>query len=56
MHSLADNLKAAAYAPVLVQLTVGEGAHHTIGEFGKRFAAGLLFIYSSAPASTTPGQ
>jgi predicted alpha/beta superfamily hydrolase len=56
MHSLADNLKAAAYTPPQVQLTVAEGAHHTTGQFGKRFAAGLLFIYAPALAKATPGR
>jgi predicted alpha/beta superfamily hydrolase len=49
MHSLADNLKAAAYSPTQVQLTIAEGAHHNATEFGKRFAAGLLFIYGPEP-------
>jgi hypothetical protein len=46
MHSLADNLKTAAYIAPEVQLTIAEGAHHTTGDFGKRFAAGLLFVYA----------
>jgi hypothetical protein len=45
MYSLADNLRATAYSPTQVQLTVAKGAHHGGAEFGKRFAAGLLFIY-----------
>ena len=49
MHSLADNLKAAAYSPTQVQLTIAEGAHHSNAEFGRRFAAGLLFIYAPEP-------
>jgi len=51
MHVLADNLKAAADFPAEVQLTVAEGAHHSTGDFGKRLAAGLLFIYASEPAA-----
>lgn len=51
MHILADNLKAAAYLPPQVQLTVAEGAHHNTGDFGKRLAAGLLFIYAGEPAA-----
>jgi predicted alpha/beta superfamily hydrolase len=50
MHSLADNLKDGAYITPEVQLTIAEGAHHTTGDFGKRFAAGLLFIYASTRA------
>jgi predicted alpha/beta superfamily hydrolase len=46
MHSLADNLRAAAFMHSQVQLTVVEGAHHSTPEFGKRFTAGVLFIYS----------
>ena len=53
MHSLADNLKAAAYSPTQVQLTIAEGAHHSNVEFGKRFAAGLLFIYAPEPVRPT---
>jgi len=56
MHSLADNLKAAAYTPPQVQLTVAEGAHLSTAEFGKRFAAGLLFIYGPEPARPTNGK
>jgi predicted alpha/beta superfamily hydrolase len=52
MHTLADNLRAAAYIAPEVQLTIAEGAHHTTGEFGKRFAAGLLFIYAPPGAET----
>jgi predicted alpha/beta superfamily hydrolase len=48
MYVLAENLKAAAYTPPQVQLTVTNGAHHSEGDFGKRFAAGLLFIYAPA--------
>jgi len=44
-RTLAANLQAAAYMPPKVQFTVGEGAHHTTSDFGKRLAAGLLFIY-----------
>jgi predicted alpha/beta superfamily hydrolase len=54
MQSLADNLKAAAYSPTQVQLTIAEGAHHSNVEFGRRFAAGLLFIY--APEPTKPNN
>jgi predicted alpha/beta superfamily hydrolase len=46
MHTLADNLNAAAYTPPQLQLTVGEGAHHATGEFGKRLPAALLFLYA----------
>ncbi len=53
MHVLADNLKAAAFFPPQVQLTVTEGAHHSTGDFGKRLSAGLLFIYASEPASAS---
>jgi enterochelin esterase-like enzyme len=49
IHVLADNLKAAAYAPPQLQLTIAERAHHATGEFGKRLAAGLLFIYAPEP-------
>lgn len=56
MHSLADNLKAAAYSPTQVQLTIAEGAHHGNVEFGKRFATGLLFIYAPEPVRPTNGR
>ena len=51
MHILADNLKAAAFLPPQIQLTVAEGAHHNTGDFGKRLAAGLLFIYANEAAA-----
>ena len=58
MHSLADNLRATAYSPTQVQLTIAEGAHHSNVEFGKRFAAGLLFItlqsQSGQPTISSP--
>ena len=54
MYSLADNLRATAYSPTQVQLTVAKGAHHGGVEFGKRFAAGLLFIYG--PELTRPSN
>ena len=44
-RQLAENLKAAAFIPPQVQLTLAEGSHHTTGDFGKRLAAALLFIY-----------
>lgn len=56
MRSLAENLKATAYTPPQVQLTVVEGAHHSNAEFGKRFAAGLLFIYAPEPVRPTNGK
>jgi predicted alpha/beta superfamily hydrolase len=56
MHSLADNLKAAAYSPTKVQLTIAEGAHHSNVEFGRRFAAGLLFIYAPEPTKPNNAQ
>jgi predicted alpha/beta superfamily hydrolase len=56
MHSLAENLKVAAYTQPQVQLTVAEGAHHSTAEFGNRFAAGLLFIYGPEPARPTNGK
>jgi predicted alpha/beta superfamily hydrolase len=46
VHTLAENLKTAVFTPAQVQLTVADGAHHSTGDFGKRFAAGLLFIYA----------
>lgn len=54
MHTLADNLKAAALTPPQVQLTVAEGAHHATGEFGKRLSAALLFLYAQNPLSVEP--
>ncbi len=51
MHVLADNLKASALFPPAVQLTVAEGSHHATGDFGKRLAAGLLFIYTHESVS-----
>jgi len=54
MNSFADNLRAAAYNRPQVQLTVAEGGHHTAEQFGKRFAAGLRFIYAPTPAKATP--
>jgi enterochelin esterase-like enzyme len=56
MHSLADNLGAAAYSPTQVQLTVAEGAHHNAAAFGRRFAAGLLFIYGQEPTGPSNGK
>jgi len=44
-RQLAENLKAADYIPPQLQLTVAPGAHHATGDFGKRLAAALLFIY-----------
>ncbi len=45
MKQLAENLRAAAYATPDVHLTVAQGAHHSTGDFGKRLAEALLFIY-----------
>jgi predicted alpha/beta superfamily hydrolase len=56
MYSLADNLRATAYSPTQVQLTVAKGAHHGGAEFGKRFAAGLLFIYGPEPTRPSNGK
>jgi predicted alpha/beta superfamily hydrolase len=46
VQRLVQNLKAA-YMPGEVQLTITEGGHHNYPTFGKRFAAGLLFLYGS---------
>ncbi len=54
MRTLADNLKAAAYTPPQLQLTVAEGAHHATGEFGKRLSAALLFLYAPNPPAIEP--
>ena len=45
IRKLTENLMAASYLPPQVQLTVADGAQHTYPDFGKRMAAGLLFIY-----------
>ena len=47
---LADHLRAADLPPS-VQLTVAEGAHHGMVDFGRRLAAALLFLYSTSTAN-----
>jgi predicted alpha/beta superfamily hydrolase len=48
VQRLVQNLKAA-YLPGEVQLTITEGGHHNYPTFGKRLAAGLLFLYRPPP-------
>jgi len=46
VRQLTENLKATAYIHPSVQLTVAEGAHHSMVEFGARLTKDLLFVYT----------